>query len=534
MKTLNILSDQWLPVILADGKRIRIAPWELTADPRPVALDIPRPDFGGAMLEFLVGCMQTMCPPQSRKDWRSWRKTPPQPQTLRTAMEPFIPHFHLLGERPLFMQDLTLKQEEENVMGVAALLIDSPGENTIKNDTDFFVKRGRIETLCPACAAMALYTMQAFAPSGGAGYRTSLRGGGPLSTLVLGETLWETVWNNVLVAESTDWRIPDGHDPLGRILPWTVPTRDSKKKGTAILPETGHNLLHFWAMPRRFRLHPENLSDPAACDICGTPSTTVIRQIGAKNYGNNYEGAWQHPLTPYREQGKGKLALSVKGASECTAYHQWLGLLYGPLGSKNKTLVAAQCIRQFRELLPASAVRVRAFGYDMDNMKARQWCEGEMPLYALDPAETAILQNEIELWLDAADKTRSNLIKALKQALFADGGRNAKADQTLLANASTAFWSRTESAFYSLAARFVESVQQQDDAQQIALAKMLRNEWANRILAATDAIFSEQAASGAFDERQAPRIYGALNQMRRFNRGNCNKVLATGSTGDGK
>jgi len=167
-------------------------------------------------------------------------------------------------------------------------------------------------------------------------------------------------------------------------------------------------------------------------------------------------------------------------------------------------------------------------------MKALQWCEGEMPLYALEPAETEILLEEAGLWLGAADKVRSNLINALKQALFADGGRNAKADQTLLANASTAFWSHTESAFYSLAGRFAESLHQQDDAQQIALATLLRNEWAKTILATSDAIFSEQAASGAFDERKAPRIYGALNQMRRFNRGNCNKVLATGSTGDDK
>ncbi|GFM37363.1 type I-E CRISPR-associated protein Cse1/CasA [Desulfovibrio psychrotolerans] len=531
MKTFNLLSDQWLPVILSDGGRTRIAPWELTATPAPVALDVPRPDFGGAMLEFLVGCVQTMIPPHSNKDKQAWRKTPPQPETLRAAMEPFFPHFFLLGERPLFMQDLTLTPEEENVVGIAALLIDSPGENALKKDTDFFVKRGRIESLCPTCAAMALFTMQAFAPTGGVGYRTSLRGGGPLSTLVLGNTLWETVWNNVLVASSDEWRMPTTPDGLGRVLPWTVPTRISKEKGTACLPEHGHPLHAFWGMPRRIRLHSETSVQPIGCDICGTATTTVIRQMGVKNYGNNYEGAWRHPLTPYHDPGQDKPPLSVKGSADGTAYNQWLGLLYGLPADSKKKLLPALCIQQVRDLTEKATMRISVFGYDMNNMEPMQWCEGEMPFYPLEDAEAAILREEVGLWLSVADRIRSNMLKAVKDALFADGGRNAKTDQTLLSAASMAFWSRTESVFHALVARFVMPLQKGDPVEQDALAPTLRKEWATTILNTAEVLFAEQAESGTFSSVEAPRIYGALNQMRRFNRGLCNKELGTGNKG---
>ena len=89
--------------------------------------------------------------------------------------------FVLDGAGPRFMQD-----REELVGGVvpiSGLLIDSPGANTIKNNVDLFVKRGRVTTLSRAAAAMSLFALQTFAPSGGAGHRTSLRGGGPLTTL---------------------------------------------------------------------------------------------------------------------------------------------------------------------------------------------------------------------------------------------------------------------------------------------------------------------------------------------------------------
>src|SRR5699024_5547871 len=98
---------------------------------------------------------------------------------LATALQPLAPAFELDGDGPRFMQDRD-PLRDATPASVNGLLIEAPGNNGIKNNTDLFVKRGQVETLCPSCAAMALFTLQVNAPSGGAGYRVGLRGGGPL------------------------------------------------------------------------------------------------------------------------------------------------------------------------------------------------------------------------------------------------------------------------------------------------------------------------------------------------------------------
>ena len=105
-------------------------------------------------------------------------------------MQPLAPAFDLLGDGPRFLQDLEPLGGKGNPPGM--LFIDSAGDSTAKKNADLMVRRGRYEALPLPLAAMALYTLQAFAPSGGAGNRTSMRGGGPMVTLVKpqSEGLW--------------------------------------------------------------------------------------------------------------------------------------------------------------------------------------------------------------------------------------------------------------------------------------------------------------------------------------------------------
>ena len=49
------------------------------------------------------------------------------------------------------------------------LFVDSAGANTVRNNRDLMVKRNRYTSLPLPLAAMSLYTLQAFAPGGGAG-----------------------------------------------------------------------------------------------------------------------------------------------------------------------------------------------------------------------------------------------------------------------------------------------------------------------------------------------------------------------------
>ena len=173
---LNLISDPWIPVRRRSG-RDTIRPDQI-AEPDVLRPDWPRPDLNLACYELLIGLVYLAHPPNGSDD----RTHPPDAATLRAAMKPLAPAFNLLGDGPRFLQDLELLEGNGNPPEM--LFIDSAGDSTAKKNADLMVRRGRYPTLALPLAAMALYTLQAFAPSGGAGNRTSMRGGGPMVTLV--------------------------------------------------------------------------------------------------------------------------------------------------------------------------------------------------------------------------------------------------------------------------------------------------------------------------------------------------------------
>jgi CRISPR system Cascade subunit CasA len=189
-------------------------------------------------------------------------------------------------------------EDQEGQLLVDKLLIDAPGAKTLKDNKDHFVKRGYVTRLCLCCAASALFTLQTNAPGGGQGNRMGIRGGGPLTTLILGkETLWKTLWLNVLekllfLSRSGN---PANNKDTDR-FPWLAPTHTSEK-GEITAPEHIHPDQNFWAMPRRIRLTFSDLPKSSVCDLCSSTSSRMVQNFIAKNLGVNYKGAFHHPLT---------------------------------------------------------------------------------------------------------------------------------------------------------------------------------------------------------------------------------------------
>lgn len=76
-----------------------------------VALDAPRPDFNGALAQFLIGLLQTVCAPADEDLWEDWLWSPPTPEMLAQRFAPLAPCFQLDGDGPRFMQDFDAKME---------------------------------------------------------------------------------------------------------------------------------------------------------------------------------------------------------------------------------------------------------------------------------------------------------------------------------------------------------------------------------------------------------------------------------------
>ncbi|MCU0649862.1 MAG: type I-E CRISPR-associated protein Cse1/CasA, partial [Gemmatimonadaceae bacterium] len=269
--TYDLRTEAWIPYLRASGVVEWGSPAMLTdgvASSHPVvALATPRPDFDGALHEFLIGLLSLALAPADEDEWLARWHSPPTPDELRVALASLPPAFELDGDGPRIFQDpATSEFGAHNASAIAQLLIDAPGKEGIRNNRDLFVKRDRVVALSRASATMTLITMQLYAPKGGAGNRTSLRGGGPITTLVdprrlsePGESspLWYLLWANVETVaqreERAGGRRPHGH---ADIVPWLAPTRrsDGKKGGGPTTPRDANPLQAYFPCPRRLRL----------------------------------------------------------------------------------------------------------------------------------------------------------------------------------------------------------------------------------------------------------------------------------------
>lgn len=507
---MNLLEDPWIEVERRSGRREHIAPWQLTAQlDDPIAeLLAPRADFRGALYQFLIGLLQTTFAPVDLQEWKDHWQTPPSEQALKAAFASYVESFELDSVGPAFMQDFDLPEAEQKA--VAALLIESPGEKTVRDNLDHFVQRGAAEALCECCAATALFTLQINAPSGGVGHRVSLRGGGPLTTLLLPAsataTLWQKLWLNILSQEALD------APPLrqrGDALPWTVATRTSDPKGVGdTTPETVHPLQAYWSMPRRIRLEFADVFD-GRCELCGARSKRLVTGLRARNYGINYTGAWVHPLTPYSHDPKGeKPPLSLKGQKGGIGYRDWFGLA---LGSDDHQPDAAHVVVHFntklQHKLPGVPVRLWCFGYDMDNMKARCWYDSTLPLYSV-PAE---VQHEFAIavrhLLEVAREAAKLLDQHVKAARFSRPKDVKKSDPAI----TQSFWQGSETDFYAQLERLART----DLEDQADLAPLYRD-WLNSVRRLALRLFDEWALAAPIEDMKMRRVVQARADLGKW------------------
>jgi CRISPR system Cascade subunit CasA len=446
---LNLINDAWLPAVRADGCAEIIRPAEITSEIEinpVVAIDWPRADFRVACLEFLIGLIATACPPDpdDEEAWIAGWESPPAPEALADAFAPFAHAFDLDGPGQRFLQDFEELPGEPD--SPETLLIEAPGESTRKKNTALLVKPGRVARLARPAAAMALFTMQCYAPAGGRGNLTSVRGGGPLTTLVLPVIspcpLWHLIWANVPPGK------PPGAAALPRVFPWLALTRTADRF-PATTPQEAHPLQAFWGMPRRIRLDFAENPEGAPCDLTGIVDPVIVAGWRQRPNGVKYV-AWgdQHPLSPSYKDAKSGGWLPVHPQPGGIGYRDWVAIV---LGDAEGTRRPARCIADWpgrsADLGEPSDSRLLAAGYDMDNMKARGFVESEMPLPGTDPEAAEALARLARRLVAAAAIVAQALRRAVRDALY---NRDTKADSAPLASVYEAFWAATQDRFFAL------------------------------------------------------------------------------------
>jgi len=520
----NLIDKEWIPVKRRDGSKLMIAPWQVTDHffKNPiVALDAPRPDFNGALIQFLIGLVQTVAPPQTPAEWRKKLINPPMPEVLKATFVKTRHAFELGGDGPRFMQDYEDITSNDNL--IDGLLIETPGQNALANNTDHFVKRNSVRALCPSCCATALFTFQTNSPAGGPGYMTSLRGGGPLTTLAIGDechnTLWQLVYLNVL--EHNKFLNTCGNSDLNEekdIYPWLGKTKIGKRKkgnmyyGKDTTPQDANPATMFWAMPRRIRLNLSFVSS-GSCDICGKNSDNLIKTYREIPGGASYTG-WLHPLSPYYEQtAKGENSiLPVHAQPNGLTYRHWLGFV---VQDGNKKL-PARIVHEFYERWQSGwQFRLWAFGYDMDSMKARCWYESTMPFLCVDNVVRSDYETIVAGMIRAAVEIANNTRSALKKAWFRRPG-DTKGDTTFVDNS---FWQNTESDFYSAINNLISALETGSDT--LAINRI----WLSILCNASLHLFDQYAWEGLIEDADPKRVVTARKELEQYNRGKKIKEL---------
>lgn len=509
---MNLLQDVWIPVIRHDGTREKIRPSQIAEKDNPVVeVDASRPDFQGAIYQFLIGLLQMTAAPEDQDAWEEVWNEGLDTNELSDIFEPFNKAFELLTDTgvPAFMQDLDLSDGEGK--SIAALLIESPGGKTLKDNLDHFIKGGSVNTACESCTATALFTLQCNAPSGGVGHRVGLRGGGPLTTLLMPNKpdaeLWRKLWLNILTEEDL------GQDklniPRAKSLPWMAATRVSDKGGVATLPEDADPLQMYWGMPRRIRLETSDQS--GICDLCGDQSAVLYSHYRTKNYGVNYEGTWEHPLSPYRyDPKKEKPPLSIKGQPGGLGYRHWLNLVwYDSANGDASSMVVKKFHEERIDSLEKSddgseLVTLWCFGYDMDNMKARSWYEYTMPVVAVPSYYRPLFIHFVAELIYAANDVNKELRSQVKAGWF-KRPKDVKGDTSMV---DKSFWESTESGFYKQLRTL--SMQSEDIR---SMPSIVAEQWLGLLKSQAIKCFDHWVIEGDIEDMDMKRITAARREL---------------------
>lgn len=524
MTKFNLIDSAWLPAQRNDGTIELIQPSRIVEQDGCAfqGLAAPRADFNGALMQFLIGLLQTAFAPPDGKTWRRYYDTPPTPEELQDAFGKYRDAFNLDGDGPRFMQDFQMPEGEEKPL--SGLLMDAPGGQTVRNNQDHFIKRGIAEVLCPACAAAALHCLQTNAPSGGQGHRVGLRGGGPLTTLVIPAqgmpSLWRQVWLNVL--PETDFRAKESADAphgIADIFPWLAPTRSSEGNRKTTPPEA--DLLQmYWGMPRRIRLI---FGTAGTCDLCDAAAGQLATGFVTKNFGVSYDG-WRHVLSPYAGKA-GEPELPVHGQPGGAGFRHWVGWVVGEKSKYHKTPAAVVSSRSDASRGDIESL-LWAFGYDMDNMKARAWVESRMPLiHGGQMAREAFEDASSEL-VHSAMSVAGNLREAVKSALYgkpevSEGGKitwkfppSAKLEGAFADALASAYWRGAEAGFWEHLRRLESAFSSEQDA-----IDACKESWLAHLSGHAEKVFGQFAERGGEESDKVKAQVLARAQLGWFNRG---------------
>lgn len=281
--SFNLLTDAWIPIQHQSNYR-KISLQQLLCGEQTGELCLPRDDMELACLQLLCAITQALFIPKDKKALVQLLREPITSETYAEASREKMDWFDLNHPETPFMQIRGVKSTQPTPMDK---LLAGVADGTNKA---FVNPQGLAEALCGGCVAIALFNAANNSPSMGGGFKGSLRGSTPITILIKGRTLRETIWLNVLTEDTAE-----------SVMPWYPETKDQlpnyldKIKADAKIPASriGLNRGLLW-QPAYFELLPPQASANCSCCGCYEP---VYNGFNKAKFSYTVEGVWPHPLS---------------------------------------------------------------------------------------------------------------------------------------------------------------------------------------------------------------------------------------------
>ncbi|MDR4470649.1 MAG: type I-E CRISPR-associated protein Cse1/CasA [Nitrospira sp.] len=288
---MNLLKDPWIPV-RADGGSgpFRLLTYQqLLCETGSWQVSIPRDDLELACVQLLVCMTQVMFLPEDDKALRTRIASALSTDDFAAGLNPCQDWFDLDHPTQPFMQSRRVKAEK--VTPIQKILVGLPEGN----NHAFFNEVGEVKKLSSPLTAIALFNQASNANSMGGGFKGNLRGGSnpyltPVSILVNGSDLRQTVWRNVLTLPRIQNLLPGWQPDFKHDQPtWVKPIHANE---CVKWNDIGLVRGLFW-QPTRLELVHEPLAN--ACDVLeGTP-TQVYSGFLKEKFKFTVDGLWPHP-----------------------------------------------------------------------------------------------------------------------------------------------------------------------------------------------------------------------------------------------
>ncbi|AYH45835.1 type I-E CRISPR-associated protein Cse1/CasA [Azoarcus sp. DN11] len=279
---MNLYTDAWIPV---RGSTVPLSLRQLLCEPDERQLSLPRDDLELACLQLLISLVQVALPPPDRQSWRKRMETPLAEAEYNNAVASLMEWFDLDHPTHLFMQTRGVSAAEPTP--IQKLMVGLPEGN----NHSFFNAPGEVQHLSPAATAIALFNQAATAPNFGGGFKGGLRGT-PITTLVAGDDLRQTVWRNVLSEERLRRMLPWYEETKRQAPVWVEPIREKEK-----IQFNQIGLLRglFW-QPAHIELIRSPA--PAVCDFLGGPEQSGYSGFNKEKFVFDVVGLWPHLHSP--------------------------------------------------------------------------------------------------------------------------------------------------------------------------------------------------------------------------------------------